>query len=116
MGGKRTTPAVLDYLLQNPGKTLSLPALARATGLTSGQVQSAVSNLRRKAEFVNAIEVLQRGQMWRYNAAEPTPADSAGDGLLLRPGDTLEIVGRAPASGDLIARDAEQILFRVMPL
>lgn len=117
MGGTRVAPAIISYLAQRPGKIVTIDTLARNTGLTESQIQSAIHNYRRNPEGEQTIEVIRRGRSWRFttiavDTPDPTPAEPS---LPSSPGKLLEVIGRAQ-SGDLIARDDGDVLYRVSPL
>lgn len=68
MGGTATSPKVFDYLCGNPKRALSVETIAKGTNLTAEQVRSAVRNLRKNhPDLADAIQVLQRGQAWKYD-------------------------------------------------
>lgn len=120
MGGKRIGPAVLDHLASHSGTVVTLSRMAKALKLEERQVQQAVNFLRQQPQHAQAIEVIQRGQMWRWVGDVPAPEQSAEDlrdvaRSGLRVGDMLEVIGDTQA-GDVIGRSETGTLYRVSPL
>lgn len=112
MGGKPVAPLVLSYLSERPGKSVTLQRMAADLRLGEKQVQQATSNMIRTGDGLSdRIEVLQRGQAWRYTA----PVDEPPEGQALAVGDMLEVVGIA-RSGEAVARDGNDNLYRVVAL
>lgn len=124
MGGRRIGPAVLDYLAGQAGSVVTLTRMSKALKLQERQVQQAVNFLRQQPQHAQAIEVIQRGQMWRWVGDRPAPSApeetaaeettvTSGDGLAV--GETLVIIGGTQA-GEVVGRSNAGVLYRVVPL
>jgi hypothetical protein len=129
VGGKRIGPAVVHYLASKPGKPVALQRMASDLRLEERQVQQAIATLR-NGEHANNIEVVQRGQVWRWlgaPASEPPavmpevqdvdrrPVTATGELPELVRGDLLEVMG-STRKGDVVATDKEGRLYHVRPL
>lgn len=65
MGAPRTFPRVIDILIKNAGKVVTLEQLTKTIGLTELQVRSAITENRRRVPFWHEnINVLDRGRSW----------------------------------------------------
>jgi hypothetical protein len=131
VGGKRIGPAIVHYLASKPGKPVALQRMASDLRLEERQVQQAIVTLR-NGEHADTIEVVQRGQVWRWLASPesspeppaPTTDTPSTDGRQITPtgelpelvrGDHLEVMG-STRKGDVVATDKEGRLYHVRPL
>lgn len=65
MGAPRTFPRIIDILIKNAGKVVTIEQLTKATGLTEVQVRSAIGENRKRTPFWHDnINVLDRGRSW----------------------------------------------------
>jgi hypothetical protein len=69
---------VISYFIERSGgKAVMLDKLAKATGLTSYETQTAVNNVKRDGQPIT-IETLAAGQIWRqvdWADHQPAPTD-----------------------------------------
>jgi len=131
MGGAAILPSVVDYLSARPGEPVTLQRLATDLRMDPVKIQKALSNMLRDGGYGDSIEVVHRGQVWRWRsdsdphyrtpeingrqrparapAASPTPTPA------LDVGDVVEVMG-ITQSGEAVARDGDGRLYRVSPL
>lgn len=133
MGGSPILPSVVNFLSSRPGELITLQRLANELQLDSVKIQKALSNMLRDGGYGESIEVVHRGQVWRWvgggvapitprpvtpeipvaaPAVFPTPAPVAPG---LRKGDVVEVMG-VTQDGDAVASDENGRLYRVVPL
>lgn len=132
MGGAPILPTVVNFLSSRPGELVTLQRLATELQLDSVKVQKALSNMLRDGGYGESIEVVHRGQVWRWvaggvaplNSAAPTPSAPPTPPLAvapaptpqgLRKGDVVEVMG-VTRDGDAVASDENGRLYRVVPL
>jgi hypothetical protein len=123
MGGRPIMPVVLEYLSARPGQPVTLRSMATELKLDQVRIQKALSNMLRDGGYGDAIEVVHRGQIWRWRlgadhsaqASTPnTPTPPARpEGLAV--GDVVEVIGTMQ-TGDVVARDGDGRMYRVSPL
>lgn len=109
MGFPKTQPAVLDALIKNAGKPVSLNDLKRATGFHEGQIQAAIRNLIAADQ---PIKIVMKAQVWQYNGT-PEPETEPENGPAS--GDVWEVIGRSK-NGKIILRDGTGLLFVAEPM
>jgi hypothetical protein len=64
VGKMQTRAPVMEYLAKHPDEVVWLSDVLSATGLIRAQVQNAMTGLIRDGK---PVEVIQRGQAWRWN-------------------------------------------------
>lgn len=119
MGSPRTTPQVLDYLIDNPGRVVCRQQIAEATALSAQQIRSAVQNLRVRSG--ENIEVVIHGESWIWRpreveeAATATPEPAAPVSAAPAQRRVFEQIGTT-RSGDLVIQDEDGSLYRATVL
>jgi hypothetical protein len=95
-----------------PGKVLYADALAEELDTFRDTIQNGVNNLKRRPEWGELIEVVIRGQAWKYNgpAGEVKAGTGNGEAKLC-----FEELGRT-REGDLIIQSDDGRLFRATEL
>lgn len=111
MGGSPTTPAVVGVLnTKFNGKVVTISQLVEVTGLEDKQIRSVMNRLSHDDSV--QLDVLQRGQMWRYSATT-SAAPPVDDG----PTDTIfEVVGTAAKGEQIVRGDVTSRLYKVVPI
>jgi len=66
MGAPRVWQKVLQVLLEAPGVTLHKTELAERSDLTVEQIYDAMNTILRNSEYAPFIDVIRRGDAWRY--------------------------------------------------
>lgn len=130
MGGAPILPSVVNFLSSRPGELVTLQRLATELQLDSVKVQKALSNMLRDGGYGESIEVVHRGQVWRWvgggvapinprpvapEPAQPAPAIFPAKPQGLRKGDMVEVMGLTQ-DGEAVASDENGRLYRVVPL
>lgn len=114
MGYPATRPQIMAYFTEHPNKTVTLDAISKGTKLRADQVRSAVSNIRTahsNHEIDFPIEIVQRGQIWRYS-----PNGQVADVAAAKSNKAIyEELGMTKA-GDLIIQDESGKLYRAQEL
>src|SRR5215469_12493468 len=69
-------PVILKRFTDHPGETIYLEDILKDMDVTKQQVHSLITHIRgRNDEFASKLEVVYRGQAWRYNPnAKPNTA------------------------------------------
>lgn len=130
MGGSPILPSVVNFLSSRPGELVTLQRLANELQLDSVKVQKALSNMLRDGGYGESIEVIHRGQVWRWVgggvaslnprpvAPKPTQDVFPAPAPVLKSlhkGDMVEVMG-VTQDGDAVASDENGRLYRVVPL
>lgn len=123
MGAPRTTPQVLEYLMNHPGLVVYRRQIVEATGLDESQVRNAILNLRNRTG--ENIEVVMHGASWIWR---PRPGVDYGMGPTPAATEPTAPVSAAPAqrrvfeqigttrSGDLVIQCEQGNLYRAIEL
>lgn len=64
------TKDVLEFLQKNTGRTITIVELTRRFRLHEGQVQGAISYIKKNKDDQVIVDTLQRGKKWRASAPE----------------------------------------------
>ncbi len=107
MGGSPVTPKVLALLTEQfAGKVVTVDQIVVKTGLTGQQVRASMRQLASREDL--KVDVIQRGQTWRFDYAK-----AVEDG----PADTLfEVVGTSAKDEVIVRGDATKRLFKVVAI
>lgn len=108
--GPAVTPTVLRYLHAHIGETVFLKDIAVATKFTERQVQNSILHMVNNG--VEWVEVVSRGQAWRYHGPMPEVAPEPAQKKEPRLFDEVGVT----RDGTLIIADLDNNLYRAEPL
>lgn len=107
MGAVVVVDLVLKYFLEHKNMTVMLADIEHETGLSTNQVQNAISNLRSRGK--QDIQTVIAGRSWVYKGQSEKTISRNGGPLL------FELLATAK-NGDLIIQDDSGNLYRATAL